>query len=811
MDSMLQDLRYALRTLRRSPGLAAAAILTLGLGIGATTTIFTWMDGLVLRPFPEVRETERLVRVYTRNEAGNKRPVSYPDFRDWREQARSFEGMAAYAMDEFGLQLPQGDAPAERVWGIYASADYFRALGARPLLGRTFLPEEASTPGGAPVAVLGYGLWESRFGRDPGVVGRRLRLNGREVTVVGVMPPRFGGTTVGLTFDVWVPVTMYPLLGAPAGAERLEWRASRWLEVFARLRPGADLAQARSELGVIGAGLAERHPESRGTAPWAVTFDTDGAAQQALRPLLSVLLGMTVLVLLVVCANVANLLLARASARRREIGIRSAVGASRARLVRQMLTESLVLALAGGALGLAVAWWGRDLLVAFLPASPYPVDVSPTLNRRVLLLASASALLTALAFGLVPALRASRSTPGPALKGEDRAGGGRLRGALVSGQVALAVVALVCAGLFLRSLQQTRQVDPGFADPEQVLLVTTNLHLAGYRDSTALVVAEQLVARAAALPGVRSAAIASTVPLGFGGWSVYDLGVEGYEPAAGEGMSFLTNRVGPGYFATMGIDVLRGRALAEGDRAGGARVAVVNQAFADRFWPGEDPIGRRVVAASRWLTVVGVARDGRYDSLTDPTPPFLYVPFAQWYSPEVTLHLRAEGDPKALTGPVRREFAAIDPGLPFLEPRTLAEHASFGLTLQRVAASVLGAFGALVLLLTVVGLYGVVAYAVSQRTREIGIRMALGAAAGQVVGGFLRDGARLTLLGLGLGAVGAFLAARLLGAQLYGVAPGDPATFGAAALLLTTVALLASWLPARRAARVDPMIALRSE
>jgi len=806
----MSDLRYALRTLRASPGLTLTATLTLGLGIGATTTIFTCADALVLHPFPLVHEPARLVWVRLRGPSGGVQDiVSYADYLDWREQARSFEGgLVATRIEPFGLRQPGQASPAERVWGQLVSANYFDVLGVPPLLGRGFAPEEASRPGGAPVVVISDALWRRRFGADPGIVGKEILLNNHSLTVIGVAPARFRGTTAGLGFVLWTPITMQPVLGAYS---KLESRRERWLEVFGRLRSNVALEQARAQLRAIGLRIAAAHPEVEGRVPWATLF-TEAGTQATFGSPLVVLLGMTAVVLLIVCANLANLLLGRAATRQRDLAIRVALGASRGRLVRELLRESSALALLGGLVGIVMAWWGRGLLGAAFPPSPLPLDVAPTVNARSLVLAAGLALITLLLFGVLPALQASRVAPQATLK--DGGGSGRrspLRGGFVVAEVALAVIALTSAGLFLHSWREVHHVDPGFRDPAHVLLVSTNLQLAGFGDSAAPVLVQQLVDRARALPGVRRASVASTVPLGFGGWDSWDVGVENYTPQRGEGMTFLSNRVGPDYFATMGIPIVRGRAIGLEDRAAATPVTVVSETFAHRFWPRRDAVGQHIRLASRLLTVVGVATDGKYRDLTEPPSPFLYLAFAQFPVPEVTLHLRAVGEPGALVGAVRREFASVDPGLPFLDPRTLEESMGAAVFLPRLVSTLLSGFAAVALALAAMGLYSVIAYAVTQRTREVGIRRALGSGTRDVALLFLRRGAVLTAVGLTFGIAGALAVGQLLRHQLFGVQPADPVALGGTALIIGGAALLASYLPARRAAKVDPMVALRYE
>lgn len=813
MRDFLSDVRFALRSLRRKPGFLAATVLSLGLCLGATTTVFTWMESLILRPFPQLQAAERLIRIRPRNDVtGYETSASYPEFSDWRERSRSLRGVAAYQIAEFGLRGDDPTTSAERVWGQYASFNYFDVLGVAPSLGRSFLPEEEDPSGNAPpVAIMSDELWRSRFDANPDIVGQTVTLNNVEVTVVGIAPPGFRGAEVALALDLWTPLTARPALER-IGTDRLRARQSQWLTVFGRLAPGVTLEGARAELRNVGETLQAEHPGSNGFLPYVVGFEKDGAARDAMRPLLTTLLGMTGLVLLIACANLANLLLARTAARRREIGVRLAIGVSRGRLIRQLLTESLVVAALGSVMALAVAAWGRDLLARMIPPSSFPVLLEPILGWRVFLLAGSLALFTTLLFGLLPALRFSR----PDLIGALREGSGgtlegsRLRGALVIAQVALAIVALSCAGLILRGLQHAQQVHPGAADPGSVLLVSTNLRLAGHSDSLSAVLVERLVEKARALPGATAASVATTVPLGFGGWNSQGFEVPGYETAADEDMIFLTNTVGQQYFETIGLPLARGTGFSPDANAAEFQV-IVNQAFAERFWPGQDPIGREIVSGQGRRLVVGIAPDAPYTSLTDSPEPFVYLPVTGRVISELTLHVRTAGAPLALVGPLRKAFSDVDPGLPFLDARTMDLHMRAGTVVQRTGATALAAFGFVALALAALGLYAVLAYLVTQRRREIGIRLALGAVGRDVVALVVGDGVRLTAWGMLIGTAGAIAVGRLIGAQMEGVPGSDPLTFALAAVTLAAVALLASWLPARRATRVDPVVALRAE
>jgi len=801
MDTLIQDIRYALRSLRRSPGFALVAILTIGLATGATTTAFTWLERLVLRPLPGVPDVERLVKMEEIDRDGREQSVSYPTFVDWREHASAFEGIAVEEMAELSLRTT---GPARRVWGALASANLFQVLHVRPQLGRTFLPDEEARV--APVAVISHGLWQRAFAGDSGVVGRHAMLNGLDFTIVGVVPAGFAGSEGLLAYDIWIPATFLPLATRSPGAMARDFRM---LEPLARLKTGVSLAQARRDIRAVHRRLAEAGAADSGTSVQVKRMVDSGAAQ-FLGPVLRALLGVALVVLLIACANLANLLLARATARQREIGIRLAVGAGRARLVRQLLTESLLLALCGGAVGVPLALWARDAFLAFLPAIPFPLAVDLSLDGRILAFAAVTSLLTSVVFGLVPALHASRVDLLPALR--DGAATGprrrsRLQATLVGSQVALSLVALVCAGLFVRSVGRAHGMDTGMQDPRGVLLVNSDLHLAGYTTESGPAVLERLLADVRALPGVRSASVATHVPLGLGGWTGDSLVVEG----SAERALIRYNRVAPDYFETVGIRILRGRPITGQDGPAGAPAVVVSETFARRYWPDADPLGRRITIGGTTRTVIGVARDTRYRELDRPVPPLAYVPIRQSYASAFMLHVRAAADFRTLEVALRRAFERVDPNLPFVDVRTMAKQADASLMLQNIGAGALSAFGALALVIAAIGLYGVLSYMVSQRTREIGVRVAIGASRRDVIALVVGGAARLTAVGLACGLLLAIGAGQLLRSQLLDISPLDPLTFAGVIALLAAVALLAAWLPARRAARVDPIIALQAE
>ena len=818
MEQLWSDVRLAARVLAKSPGFTCVAVLSLSLGIGANTTIFSLLNALLLRPLPG-RDPGRLATVYTSDYSGPLYSASsYPDYLDFRTQGRSFDGLAAYGIQP--LVLSQG-GESQRILAQLVSGNFFDVIGLKAAYGRPVLPAE-ETPGQHPVVVVSHALWQSRFGADPGAVGRQVALNGRPYTVVGIAPAGFSGMLRGISMDVFVPLAMRPALTG----ESLDERGNRGLMLIGRLRPGVGIEDARADLALVARRLHSSYPDvwaNRLAEPRSVSVLPEDASRvlpQVRGPLsgfLGVLFAAVGLVLLLACSNVANLLLARASARRREIAVRVALGARRGQLVRQLLAESLLLSCGAGALGVAFAALSLQLILAFQPPLPVSLALGLELDRRVLLFALLLSLATGLVFGLWPALRASSASPIESLAGRGPEPPGRrrvaTRDALVVAQVAGSLVLLVGAGLFLRSLANAKALDPGF-DPNGVLVLSIDLRPSGYDEARGARFYAELPERLERVPGVLSASVASALPLALGG-ERRGLRVVDYAPGPGEDMEVHSSFVGPGYFETMRTALARGRSFEASDGPGAPGVVIVNEAFVRRYWPGRDGLGERLVVGDHGgdvaLEVVGVARDGKYTSLGEDPTPFVFYPHRQLHRAEMSVVVRAQGDPTALVPAVRREVAALDAALPVFDVKTLEAHLGTALFPARAAAVLLGLTGALALLLAGIGLYGVLSYAVALRTREIGVRVALGAGRGDVVALVVGRGLRLAGTGVAIGLAIAALVTRFLSFLLYGTSPLDPLTFAAICALLLSVAVLAAWDPARRALRIQPAACLREE
>ena len=805
IESVGQDVHYAWRGLRRSPAFAVTSVGSVGLAIAAATIVFIWAERMVLRPLPAVPESERVVRIWYGGPAGEVWKASYPDVVEWRNGTRSFDGVAAQAMVELGLGI---DGRLVSVWGAAASWDLFEVLRLRPAVGRTFRREDEAA---APVALISHLLWRRFFAEDSSVIGRTVEVNGRPMTVIGVAPVRFAGADPGLNVDVWIPAAQYDLVSCSPGA--LMSRGTRVFTVIARLRPGVAIGEAWRDVNASRRPPSERDPAKDGQT--AVVAPVQGwRAWSWLSGVGTALIAVTLIAVLVACANVANLLLERAASRRREIGIRLALGAGRWRLVRQWLVEGSMLALGGGGVGLLLAVLGKGLMLPS-PASELPIGFELFLDARILAFTAGLTAAAALLIGLVPAVRASGVAPLPALRGEattGAAGRGHLESAMVVSQVALSVVCLVFAALFLRGARRAVTADTGMRDPRQVVVFDQRLYAAGYDCSAGPPFAERMLERVRAVPGVRLASVATYVPLGVSApMSAPVRPAEGDSGAVVEGRPASFSAVGADYFETVGTPIVRGRGFTRGDGAGSGRVAVVNETLAARLWPGEDPLGRGFWMSGGRHEVVGVARDARYTSIDGPAQPFVYLPITQHYHPNLALMVRIDGDTREASERIRRALAELDPRLPLEEGRTLQEHASAASWGQRLGAWTLGAVAALALLLCAVGLYGMLIYTVARRAREIAVRIAVGAGAKEVLGLVVGRALRLTWIGLAIGLALSFAAEDLLRAWVLSSGSPSAAIVGAVVLTLAAVALVAAWLPARRATRVDPGVALEAE
>ena len=805
---IFQDLRHALRSLVQRPGFTAAIVLTLGLAIGANATIFSWIDAVVLNPLPGVPRSSELVVVRFATPTRPNLSFSYPNYRDVRDsRPEGLTGIAVY--DQMPLSMRIEGAP-ERVWADIVSANIFEVLEVNAALGRTLLASDDAAAGQSFVTVISDRLWRTRFNSDPEVVGRTVGLNGHPFTIVGVTPPAFRGVMSGFSMDLWVPVTMHPVL---TGDNRLEARGSGWMRGIARKLPGEAGEPADAALRVVASRLAADHPVNEGRTLRADPLSEEGVSS-VLGPVLGIVMAVVGLVLLIACANVSGLLLARAVSRRHEVAIRTALGASRLRLVRQMFLESFLLASMGGAAGVAVAVWTSGGLDALLPPLPYPVLIGADLNARVLLFSGGVVVFATIVFGLAPALSGSRaplqSTLRASRAGTTTPGRARLRRMLVVSQVALAMVLLICAGLFVRTLNNAYQVDPGFSERNAVL-ASFDLNSLGYTEEKGVAFYDELLARAGALPGVESATLSTIVPLTIGGGSDTAPVIDGYTPVENEDVTVYYGMVAPRYFETMGIDIVAGRPIDERDRDGRAQAVVINETMARRYWQGRNPVGGRLRTGREWSTVVGVARDGKYGSLSEAPRAVMYMPIAQFFRPDPVLIVATRADAAAVMGTVRETVTALAPDLAVYDVRTLEEHLRMSVAIPRMAALLLGIFGGVALTLAGIGLYGLVAFVVGQRTQEIGVRMALGADRRDILRNVMGQGARLALIGLVAGGVLAALATPLMSSLLVDVSPTDVWTFGATAAVLLTVALVAAWIPARRAANLDPVRALRAD
>lgn len=817
METLFKDARYGLRMLVRSPGFTVVALLSLALGIGANTAIFSMISAFLFAPLP-VKQPSQLVSIFTTDTKNpGPLPTSHLNYIDYREKNEAFDDILAYTFAGVSYSSPGGES--KNLAAQVVSGNYFDVLGVKAEHGRTFLPDEDKTPGTHPVVVLSYAGWQRDFGGDPAIVGETISLNRHDFNVLGVAQRDFTGTDIGGGPDLWVPMMMHDVI--QPGFDWYNTRRGLFLGMIGRLKPGISTTQAQASMSALGSQFEQEYKkDNEGRNVRLIPLltarkDPTGDGQVGLT--FSALMSVAGIVLLIACANVTNLLLARATKRKREIAIRLAMGANRTRLIRQLMTESLMLSLAGGTIGFFVAIWSKDIIRSLVPFGNGPNQQVAGIDSRVLIFALLVSILSGLLFGLAPALQASRPDLVPTLKGDITMPAGSrgfrlsLRKALVVVQVGLSLFALITAGLFIRSLQKAQSVNPGFS-AENVVLMAFNLGREGYNEPQGRNFHRQVIERIRALPGVLNATVARDRP--FGGGFQRSVFIEGQEPPpGGRGVLVQTNNIATGFFETLGIRLLQGRDFNEADNEHSPKVMIINEAMASRFWPGQDPIGKRLklFGDQDFREVIGIVADSKYNSLTEPRRPFMYIPLLQEYVPQINLHVRTVSDAKGLVAALRNEIQQVDPSLPVLNIETLSERVENSLGDERRQATLLGFGGILALILAAVGLYGVMSYSVAQRTREIGIRMALGAGRGNVMGLVLKQGVTLVSAGVALGLAAAFGVTRLLASLLFGVSAIDPITFLATSVLLILVALLASYVPARRATKVDPIIALRYE
>jgi predicted permease len=811
----MQDVRFGLRRLLKRPGFALVAILSLALGVGANTAIFSLINTVLLRPLP-VAEPENIVSVSVMGKNDSTLAFSYPNYEDFRDRNEVLSGLIVHRFAPMSLSR---DGNNERVWGYLVSGNYFDVLGVSAFRGRTFLPEEDRTRNSHPVAVVSYNCWQHRFGADPALIGKDVVLNGHTFAVIGVAPEGFKGTELIYTPEIWVPIRMVDWI--EPGSDWIDGRDSQNLFATGRLKHGVSVRQAEASLNVLAQQLGQEYPDTN--EGQVISLIPPGLIIPSLRGAIVsfawVLMAAVALVLMIACTNLAGLLLARATERRKEIAIRLALGANRTRLVRQLLTESVLLSIAGGAAGLLLAFWIVDLIVAFKPPIDFPLTIDLKIDWRVMVFSLLVSLVTGIIFGLMPSLQATKPDLVSALKDTTAQAGyrrSRLRGGLVIAQIALSLVLLIAAGLVVRTLM-AQTISPGF-DTENGLTMSVDLGLQGYDEARGRQFQRQLAERVGGLPGVRSAAIADFIPLSLN-YSSNNIYVEGQEPVRGANApTAMVARVGLNYFETMGIPLLDGRDFGEQDNQETPRVVIVNEAFARRFFPGPNPVeaavGKRVSFASvegPFMQIIGVAKDGKYFNIAEEPRPFIYSSLLQVYGSTTIVIARTMSDPSAMIGAIRSEVQKLDRNLPVFDVKTLTEHMRLSLFPTRVAAAMLGGFGLLALTLAAIGIYGVMSYSVAQRTREVGIRMALGAQAGDVLKLVVKQGMALVSAGVALGLGAAYLLTSLMSSVLFGVSATDPLTFIVIPLILTGVTLGACFVPARRATRVDPMIALRYE
>lgn len=813
MDHLLRDLKLAVRTLSKAPLFTFVVVLTIALGIGANATIFTWIKAVALKPIPGVENTSDIVTMNGGRGRAGSVSNGFWEYTYIRDNAKSFRGVFAHEM--VILSLSEEAGRPEFVVGSVVSGNYFEVLGVRPSQGRAFTQQEDLTPNAHPLAVISHKLWQWRFASDSNLLGKSVRLNSHPFTVIGIMPPGFSGVYGGIAQDVWVPLQMQ---GQVTKHEADLNKTGRWMQIMARLAPGVTLEQSRAEVALLAAQLEKAEPERN--RDWRIQvyplLEAQRGLQSSIAPVLFIVMGVVGLVLLIVCANLAGLLLSRAVGRQKEIAVRLALGAGRGQIVRQLLTESLLLSAIGGVAGVIASAWTAQALLTLFPLGEISLGLDLAADRSVLLFSAVASLLTGVLFGLAPAMQSTKTDIVGVLKAEAGAISGgaqktRMRNALVVSQIALSMVSLVVAGLFLRAVQRGLTSNPGFTT-DYGLVASYDLSLGNYGKDRVLTFHRQLLERASALPGVQAAGLTSFVPMGIaGGGSGHSVTIEGYVPRAGENpkQDVTTDVISPGFLKTLGIALAAGREFTAQDSETATPVAIINDTFAQKYWPGQSALGRRVQVAGVWREVVGVTRNTKYRQFNEEPFALMYLPVLQEQEPNLTIVLRTAGDPGAAWPALQRVFAELDPNLAIFQVKTLENHVASSFIPQRIAALLLGVFGSLALFLAALGLYGLLSYAVQQRRREIGVRMAIGAAPRDILRLITGQGLLLVLAGSAVGLVLAFAASRALGTMLLGVSAADPLTFLAVAALLGIIALAACVIPALRAMRIDPVIAIR--
>jgi predicted permease len=812
MRNISMDLRYSLRALRKSFGISLVVILSIGLGIGLNTAIFSLMNVVLLRPVPGVQDPSQLVEVYSRYSSGlSFGAVSYPDYKDWRDRDTAFTGLVASTLVPANLSQNNRN---QVVSGALVSGNYFSVLGVKPLMGRTFERSEDDENGAPRVAVLSYGLWKSYFGQDPKIVGQNIIINGSSFNIIGVAPPEFKGSNIGLAVEIWCPLALQSAF--VSGGDRLKSRGVRWLEVIGRLKAGVSRRQAQYATQSIAAELTREFPvTNRGASVNIVGFGEGPVGVQSyILPVVNLLMVVVTLIFLLACFNVTNLLLSRVFSRNGEIAIRFATGASRGNIIRLLMTETIVLSLFAGMFALFVGYQGMRLIEIFIPQTSVPISLGLGLDRNVILFTLVLSLAAGVLIGLLPALRAAKIEILPMLRSEgyfQRYTKSKLQNALVVAQIAISMLLVVGAGLLVRSVQSVHKVDTGF-NADRLMLASIDPSFAGYDAAKGTAFYQRLLERIRSLSGVRSVSIAQAAPLELGSDQQMGIYIENRD-ASGNKPSVDYNVVGPAYFQTLQIPLIEGREFTDQDTAVSTGVVVVNEAFAQRFWPNEDAIGKRISPVGPegpYFEVVGVAKNAKYYHILEKPFPFLYFPFYQKYRSGMVLHVSTMSAPEPYFRGIEREIQVLDPAVPAFNLRTMKDQEEVSLIVLRSAATFLGLLKALTLMLACIGLYGMMSYSTAKRKPEMAVRMAIGAQRFDVLTLIIREGALLILIGVVSGLVLAFASGRMLAAFLYGVSPTDPLTFGVVSFVLIFVALFATVTPAWKATKANPMDALRS-